>query len=519
MRRGLASLLLLLLATFQVSAQTFTGAMSGSWWDARRAGEGQFITFETVNGRNTVYLAYFTYTPDGRATWHVGNADYAAGATSISIPLVVGSGARFGAAFASADVRITAAGTATLDFVSCTRMRLRHSAIPGVELDLARLVGPLSGAGCGEMPPPAASLTGVMSGSWWNAARSGEGQFVTFETVGSRNVAYIAYFTYTPEGAATWLVGNADIPTGARSVAVPVITGSGARFGADFRAEDVRITAAGTVTLTFNNCGSLTLAYGGAQSFSHSLTRLVGPLNGLACTDNAFPPNPQANETHFTDLASPATGFTYPISMYFPPGYVAGSGPHPVIYAADAEFQFAHIVSAVRVNNYNAIVVGVGNGGGARRFVDYAFPGAVAYHDFLTLQLMPFIETQYRVDRTRRTLVGYSLSGSFAGISMSLEDVNARRWSGIVSIDGSFWNQAEEINARELAMFEASRNLPVALYFASAANRSSITAYRQRLEARGYPGLRMRQQDYALSHGEVLVPGINDGLDFVFGGN
>lgn len=519
MRRGLAFLLLSLLATFQVSAQTFTGAMSGSWWDARRAGEGQFVTFETVNGRNIAYVAYFTYTPDGRATWHVGNADYAAGATRITIPLVVGSGARFGAAFASADVSIASAGTATLEFVSCTRMRMRHSAIADVELDLTRLVGPLAGAACGEMPPPAASLTGVVSGSWWNATRSGEGQFVTFETVGSRNVAYVAYFTYTPEGAATWLVGNADIPTGARSVAVPVVTGSGARFGADFRTQDVRVTAAGTVTLTFNSCGSLTLAYSGTQSFTHSLTRLVGPLTGLACTDNAFPPDPQANESHFTQLASPATGFTYPISMYFPPGYVAGSGPHPVIYAADAELQFGHIVNAVRANNYNAIVVGVGNGGGARRFVDYAFPGAAAYHAFLTLQLMPYIETQYRVDRTRRTFVGYSLSGSFAGISMSLEDVAARRWSGIVSIDGSFWNQTEEIYARELAMFEASRNLPVALYFASAANRPSITLYRQRLEARGYQGLRMREQDYFVSHADVLLPGINDGLAYVFGGN
>src|SRR5687768_8582551 len=208
---------ILFLASLPALAQTFTGAMSGSWWDASRGGEGQFITFESVGTRNVVYLAYFTYTADGRATWHVGNVDYTAGATSISIPLVTGSGARFGSAFNAADVQVTAAGTATLEFVSCRQMRMQHSGMALITLNLSRLVGPLAGADCGDQPPAAGSLTGVVSGHWWNASRAGEGQFVTLETIGSRNVASVAYFTYTAEGNATWLVGNADIPIGAKS--------------------------------------------------------------------------------------------------------------------------------------------------------------------------------------------------------------------------------------------------------------------------------------------------------------
>ena len=519
MRFVVAAVLFFASAVLPAFAQTFTGAMSGSWWDAGRAGEGQFITFETVGTRNVAYLAYFTYTADGRSTWHVGNADYPPGATSIAIPLVTGSGTRFGAAFNAADVRLASAGTATLEFVSCNRMRLRHTAMEGMTLELTRLVGPLAGASCGDLPPAAGSLTGVVSGSWWNPARAGEGQFITFETVGSRNVAYVAYFTYTADGAATWLVGNADIPIGARNVSVPLVTGAGARFGAAFRPGDVSVANAGSVTLTFEGCGNLGLAYSGAQTFSHGLTRLVGPLTGLGCTTNQFPPNPQADETHFADLTSTHTGFTYRISMYFPPGYVAGSAPHPVIYVPDAELQFQQIVSLVRARAYNAVVIGIANGGSDRRFVDYGFPGAPAYHRFLTQQLMPYIETQYRVDRTRRTLVGYSLSGSFASVSMSLDDPAARRISAVVSIDGAYWRQTEEINALEQAMFTASRSLPVAVYLAAAENRVSIADYRQRLEARGYEGLRMRQQDYSLSHAAVLSPGLADGLAFVFGGN
>jgi predicted alpha/beta superfamily hydrolase len=519
MRFVVAVFLLFAGATLPALAQTFSGAMSGSWWDSSRGGEGQFITFESVGTRNVVYLAYFTYTADGRATWHVGNVDYAAGATSISVPLVTGSGARFGSAFNAGDVRINDAGTATLEYVGCNQMRMRHSGMEGATLNLTRLVGPLAGAGCGDLPPATSSLTGVVSGSWWNAARPGEGQFVTFETVGSRNVASVAYFTYTPDGNATWLVGNADIPIGARNVSIPLVSGSGARFGSAFRAADVRIDPAGTATLAFTACEGLTLAYSGTQSFTHGLTRLVGPLTGFGCTNKSVTAEPQPDTTTITQLTSPHTEFTYPIMLYFPPGYSANSGPHPVIYAADAELQFMLIVDYVRLRNYNAIVVAVGNGGSARRFVDYVSPGWTSYHRFLTRQLMPFIETQYRVDRTRRTLVGYSLSGSFAGVAMSLDDPAARHFSAFIAIDGSYWNQTTEINALEQAMFNASRSLPVSMFHAAADNRISILDYTQRLAAREYAGLRLRHQNYMLNHAGVLSPGIGDGLAYIFTGN
>ena len=57
------------------------------------------------------------------------------------------------------------------------------------------------------------------------------------------------------------------------------------------------------------------------------------------------------------------------------------------------------------------------------------------------------------------------------------------------------------------------------MFQASAENRLSITGYRQRLEARGYAGLRLTQQDYLLSHAAVVAPAIMGGLAFVFAGN
>jgi hypothetical protein len=142
-------------------AQTFSGLMSGSWWDASRAGEGQFITFESAGARNVAYLAYFTYTADGAASWHVGSADYQPGTASIAIPLVTGAGPRFGTAYRPADLTTSSAGTATLEFVSCGQMRMRHTGIAGVTLNLTRLVGPLSGHPCSDTALAPVTLSGA----------------------------------------------------------------------------------------------------------------------------------------------------------------------------------------------------------------------------------------------------------------------------------------------------------------------------------------------------------------------
>jgi hypothetical protein len=142
------------------SAQTFDGPMSGHWWNPARDREGQFITFESVNGRNVAYLAYFTYGADGAATWYVGNADYAPGATSITMPMLSGAGGRFGEGYRPGDVTITQAGTATLTYVSCAAMRMTFSGAQAFSVDLTRAVGPLTGVPCGSAPATASLASG-----------------------------------------------------------------------------------------------------------------------------------------------------------------------------------------------------------------------------------------------------------------------------------------------------------------------------------------------------------------------
>src|SRR5688572_12521519 len=152
---------------------------------------------------------------------------------------------------------------------------------------------------CGVAAAQTQTFTGVLSGSWWDPARSGEGQLITFETVGMRNVVFFAWFTYNSTGQASWLVGNVDYTPGATSITIPVFTASGARFGNDFRSGDAQTTPMGTVGLRCVSCHRLRLSFSGSQTCSLALSRLVGPLTGATCvsapapasaTDNALRP-------------------------------------------------------------------------------------------------------------------------------------------------------------------------------------------------------------------------------------
>ncbi|MDX2220062.1 MAG: cytochrome c peroxidase [Burkholderiales bacterium] len=134
------------------------------------------------------------------------------------------------------------------------------------------------------LPAQAQSFSGALSGAWWNPARNGEGIMVSFESAGGQNYAVVAFFTFTSTGATSWMTGATTYANGATTVAVPVVTASGARFGAQFRSEDVQRTNAGTINLDYISCTQMRLRYAGSENLTIDLSRIVGPLNGVACT-------------------------------------------------------------------------------------------------------------------------------------------------------------------------------------------------------------------------------------------
>ena len=291
--------IVLLLSAPAAFAQSFTGNMSGTWWNPARNGEGQFISFERVAGRNIAVLAYFTYDANGNPAWLVGSVEFQPGASRLTIPVIQGRGARFGVGFRSTDVITTPAGSVTLDFLACDRIGFGYSgANDTFQFELSRLIGPLDGADCraSGSAGSATRFVGAQSGSWWDPQRSGEGKFIAFERQGDRHVAVMFYFTYDDQGRARWLVGAAEHAVDARRIEIPLSSGSGARFGSAFRSADVQLVPNGRASLESMGCSGLRFRYDGHVSFGLNLGRTIGDLVALPCTLAAAPPSAVDNQ-------------------------------------------------------------------------------------------------------------------------------------------------------------------------------------------------------------------------------
>ena len=137
----------------------------------------------------------------------------------------------------------------------------------------------------------AMELTGYVSGSWFDPARSGEGLIVEIgERANGARIAAFAWYTYDAQGNPAWIVGNLDIANGLRTVTIPALYVRGGGFAGNFNPANLNAQAWGTVTLSFPNCNALTLGFTSTHSIAgapsgtgtRNWVRALG-LNGLTC--------------------------------------------------------------------------------------------------------------------------------------------------------------------------------------------------------------------------------------------
>lgn len=231
------------------------------------------------------------------------------------------------------------------------------------------------------------------------------------------------------------------------------------------------------------------------------------------------PVTPVAGRTVSTSIMSQQTGISYTLLVYLPAGYDQGSTAYPVIYQMDQESRFVPSIDVLRDRSVNAILVGIGNMGANRRFVDFEMPGAAAYYRFLTLELIPFIESQFRADPQQRILNGHSLSGLFVMYALFMEPPGDRHFASFISEDGSMFEQPSTLYAMEQQMYTASPQLPVKLVMSadSGGNLANVVPLCATIQARGYAGLQMRMLEYGLGHVPMDIHAFGDSLDFIFG--
>lgn len=266
------------------------------------------------------------------------------------------------------------------------------------------------------------------------------------------------------------------------------------------------------------------------------------------------PPAYQMERSATHSIRDTVSGRTYDLFVRVPPGYADAKNAgrrYPVLYMTDGGYTFlvATGISALghsqkRLEEY--VIVGISNATGeppadARRrdltpWVDASLSGvsggAPAYLDFLVKQAMPAIESAYRIDPARRTLVGQSY-GSLFGLWVLF--TQPQHFSSYILTSPSIWYADHALWKLEADYAKSHKDLKARLYMTTGSfetvkpgskdpryNRENDMVGDQqemarRLRARKYPGLQVVTDVSPGTFHETTFPvGLVQGLQWLY---
>jgi enterochelin esterase-like enzyme len=244
-------------------------------------------------------------------------------------------------------------------------------------------------------------------------------------------------------------------------------------------------------------------------------------------------PDASGGQVIQSSMRSSAVEFTYPIEVFLPQSYAADSALLPVIYVTESDAPYgaggSGSVSAgvSRFETFKRVVqrrgsrvILVGIGGTARRNADFLLPTARNYLNFMTNELAPQIERQYRADSKRRALSGLSHGGYFVIAALVLQATGGTlAFSHDLSTDSSM---GEHPTPAAFLEFEkqldaAARPVPATLLLAGAApngttNGLMVKALYDQMASHAHPGLVLHHASFETTHVGADVPAFEEAL-------
>jgi len=219
----------------------------GNFFNPQRSGEGIQLTLE--NDGETFVLTYYTYL-DGEQVWLIGTGALSDGRILFD-GMSITEGGDYGDAFDPDDVDFIPWGSIEMSFIDCNRAVLDIAPdLVGFEpfvVEVQRIISAECGAGGPSLPDR------VITGNWFDPARSGEGFQLAYEE--GRFV--LTFYTYQ-DGKQVWVLGVGDRMGDTLVFPDFNITGGG-DFGENFDAADVESEFFGTIEMTLDDCNNATL--------------------------------------------------------------------------------------------------------------------------------------------------------------------------------------------------------------------------------------------------------------------
>lgn len=259
--------------------------------------------------------------------------------------------------------------------------------------------------------------------------------------------------------------------------------------------------------------------------------------------------------TEVRSFYSQRVGAPYVLYISVPRGYRESTKTYPVVFTLDADYAFAlaHNIVEHFVNRGNLpemIVVSIAYEGASQNIPNYRrwrtrdytptytleggygpefqkySGGGENFRAFIEEELLPFLQTQYRLKPNDRTLVGHSYGGLFGTyILLTRPDLFQR----YILVSPSLWYDNKMIFAVESAYANRHQALPARVFFAigdhenqPGIGRSMIDDLQElarRLRARNYQGLVLNNQVFPdETHNSIFPAALTRGLRVVFAG-
>ena len=269
-------------------------------------------------------------------------------------------------------------------------------------------------------------------------------------------------------------------------------------------------------------------------------------------------------DTESRVLTSTITGRTYQVSVAVPRGYSSSAQSYPVLYALDANGEFGTVVETARHMRLEElvpalIIVGIGYPVGhfydasefratdltptfdpdyeeisVRESPDWPVPdgngGAPQFLRFLTAELVPLIEEEYRTDPDDRALYGHSYGGLFALHALLQGERAFQRF--IIGSPTLWWDDRVSFE-QESAYAAANASLPARVFLSMGSLEddavrddvpwgrmvSNFKDFVAVLEGREYAGLELMPRLFEDEYHTSVVPAtISRGIRYIYTG-
>jgi predicted alpha/beta superfamily hydrolase len=252
-------------------------------------------------------------------------------------------------------------------------------------------------------------------------------------------------------------------------------------------------------------------------------------------TTSTTPPQVQIAGSQELTLSSSITHQDYVLYINLPRGYGDTTKTFPVLYLLDAQWDFS-LVQAIYGSQYydgfvpGIVIVGITWGGknpdyDKRRAFDLTptdpgktgnYGNAPNFLAFIKQELIPFIESKYRVRNDDRALVGSSFGGLFTLYAMFHETGTFNRC--ILTSPAIGWDN-NIISSYNKEYAERSKELRVRLYMGIGGyeNVPAFETFVDQLKGEDYTGFALETKVLeGFGHSGAKAEGFSRGLQFVY---